>query len=282
MTTSEGRPEPAQNPKIGSSEYFAQLFDVEERHWWSRGMRAVAGAMLDAHLAGASNLRVLDAGCGTGISLSWLEKYSAPARPVGIDVSALALDFCRRRGHPLLLRSSAVHLPFADGSFDLVVCNDVIQHLPGAGADVTALAEFGRVLDPGGLLMVRTNSSQGLANRARRESRDYRRYDRATACAMVREAGLEVVKATHANTLMSVVPTIKRLVRRREPHEHADKGLSIKLLPGPLGSVNTALYGLMKVEARLVSLPFVASPFGQTILVLARKPAPPASVRPHA
>ena len=55
-----------------------------------------------------------------------------------------------------------MNLRFGSGEFDLAHCSDVLQHLPTAGEGAAALAEMGRVLGPGGLLIVRTNATPGL------------------------------------------------------------------------------------------------------------------------
>lgn len=47
--------------------------------------------------------------------------------------------------------ASVTALPFATGAFDVVLCNHVIEHVPGPGAVVTELA---RVLRPGGLAII--------------------------------------------------------------------------------------------------------------------------------
>ena len=47
-------------------EQYAIMARQEERHWWYTGMRRVALAVLDAVLDGQRDLRILDAGCGTG------------------------------------------------------------------------------------------------------------------------------------------------------------------------------------------------------------------------
>jgi ubiquinone/menaquinone biosynthesis C-methylase UbiE len=55
------------------------------------------------------------------------------------------------------LRVSALRaLPFPDASFDLVVTNDVLQHVPEADVGAS-LAELRRVLDPQGVLFIHTN-----------------------------------------------------------------------------------------------------------------------------
>lgn len=97
---------------------------------------------------------VLDAGCGHGQSLPLLHRYFAPSRLIGVDCFAPALKdaqaHARHAGVPVELHSgdcSAIPLP--DASCDIVFCHQTFHHLVYQEA---ALAEFYRVLKPGGLL----------------------------------------------------------------------------------------------------------------------------------
>ena len=73
------------------------MFRVEDRHWWYVGLRALMGQFwLRFGLHG--RLQVLDAGCGTGATLTALDTM---AQPVGVDLSVRAIQFCRKRGHAL-------------------------------------------------------------------------------------------------------------------------------------------------------------------------------------
>ena len=87
-----------ENPAIYSREYFQRLHDVEERHWWSQGMRDVAEALIEAHFGRRDDLDILDAGCGTGITLGWLRRYSRHRPVEGIDVAPEALRRFTREG----------------------------------------------------------------------------------------------------------------------------------------------------------------------------------------
>jgi ubiquinone/menaquinone biosynthesis C-methylase UbiE len=89
---------------------------------------------------------ILDAGCGTGLNLRHLPKGS-----VGIDINPrnVALLQDRLPDH-VVLEGDVEHLPFVDGSFGTVLCTEVIEHIPDPSA---ALAEYRRVLRPGGVLV---------------------------------------------------------------------------------------------------------------------------------
>jgi len=89
--------------------------------------------------------RCLDLGCGTGRYLRILAEAGA-SRAFGADLSAPMLERARA-GRFGVVRAEAARLPFADGSFDIVVCGLVVGHV--AALDAVA-AEAGRVLAAGG------------------------------------------------------------------------------------------------------------------------------------
>lgn len=103
------------------------------------------------------NIRVLDAGCGTGVGTEYLVHLNPQAEVVGIDLSAGALtvaqERCHRSGagrvefHQLNLEEAA-QLP---GEFDLINCVGVLHHLPDPIRGIQSLATK---LAPGGLMHV--------------------------------------------------------------------------------------------------------------------------------
>lgn len=112
-----------------------------------RGWHTLARRFAEAS-QGAPHLRVLDVGCGTGQSR---QVYAAQARRhVGVDLSIAALRHAAAtHGSSTWLQADAAHLPFANGSFDVVAFSSVLHHLPDLRA---ALAEGARVAAPGGLV----------------------------------------------------------------------------------------------------------------------------------
>lgn len=85
---------------------------------------------------------LLDAGCGEGETLARLEP-SLPGHAVAVDLSAEAVAHTARRFPRIeLSRASILDLPFADASFELVLCLEVLEHLEEPDA---ALAELSRV-----------------------------------------------------------------------------------------------------------------------------------------
>ncbi len=103
--------------------------------------------------------RILDIGAGNG---RFARAAAASHRVVALEISAEAIAAMRadagETGGPAICQASGLRLPFAAASFDVVVSQDLIEHLhPGQLAP--HLAEVYRVLTPGGRYLLHTPSS---------------------------------------------------------------------------------------------------------------------------
>src|SRR5436190_12114389 len=195
---------------MNAAEYEA-MFRVEDHLWWYTGMRRIAAQILGERLDGAGRrLAILDAGCGTGGNLAWLARYG---KAYGVDLSPLAVRFCAERHQTTVSRASVLDLPYPDRTFDLVTSFDVIYHL-GVRDDVAALAEMRRVLRPGGWTYVRVPALEPLRSEHDAAVHTRQRYDLAELTDKARRAGLEVVRATYANTLLLPIAATSRLLAR--------------------------------------------------------------------
>ncbi|MDB9376383.1 class I SAM-dependent methyltransferase [Nodularia sphaerocarpa] len=103
------------------------------------------------------DIRILDAGCGSGVSTEYLVHLNPQAQVLGIDLSAgtleVAKERCQRSGAD---RVEFHHLSLYDveqlpGEFDLINCVGVMHHLPDPIRGIQALA---KKLAPGGLMHI--------------------------------------------------------------------------------------------------------------------------------
>ena len=111
-------------------------------------------ARIEANAPADRPLRILDAGCGPGFFSVILSR--AGHQVTGIDGSERMLSHARENAArygvtPEFLKGDFGHLPFADGTFDLVISRNVThtirEHLKVYG-------EWNRVLKPGGVLLI--------------------------------------------------------------------------------------------------------------------------------
>jgi ubiquinone/menaquinone biosynthesis C-methylase UbiE len=243
------------------SEY-AVMAAVEDRHWWYGGMRAIAAALLDTAYRGRSDLQILDAGCGTGGNVLFLQRYG---RVVGIDLAAEALDLGGKRLPGILARASVLQIPFADASFDLVTSFDVIYHraVPDEGQ---ALSEMARVLRPGGRLLARLPAYEFLRSKHDRAVHTRRRYTAGAARSLLEAGGFAVERSSYVNSLLFPLPLAQRLIERALPAlEHSESDLAL-----PSAPLNEALRWPLAAEAAWLARGG-AFPVGLSIVCLARK-----------
>jgi ubiquinone/menaquinone biosynthesis C-methylase UbiE len=239
-------------------DYYRRLHEVDTHHWWHRGMRSIEAALLGDRLQ-RTGQSVLDAGCGTGGFLAWAASTGAFDRLAGSDVSAEAIELAREVVPVAELRVAPLDaLPFPDRDFDLVVVEDVLQHVHQDVLD-RSFTELRRVVRPDGALLVRTNGGR----HARNVRADWRLYDAPTLAHDLERGGFRPVRLTYANLPLSAAAA----AFGRSPQAPTDEHHGI---PEPDASFKTAVGSrLLGVEARYLARPGRSLPYGHTLLALA-------------
>ncbi|MCW5864746.1 MAG: class I SAM-dependent methyltransferase [Anaerolineae bacterium] len=194
------------------SEYHA-IRRIEDHHWWYAGMRAITTALLESLYPGRRDLRILDAGCGTGGAMAHLARFG---RVTGCDLSALALELARTRGLTEFGQASVTALPFAPASFDLVTSFDVLYHR-AVGDPRVALRQFRRVLLPGGRVLLRLPALDWLRGGHDVAVHTARRFTTGSVAAALGDTGFAVERLTYANSLLLPVAVARRLLDRVTP-----------------------------------------------------------------
>jgi SAM-dependent methyltransferase len=243
------------------------LFELEEHHWWFVGMRKVVASLLEGRPP-EKQLRILDAGCGTGLMLEWLRRYGRVSEVHGLDFDSHAVRYCSLRGEERLVQGSIAAIPYPKDSFDLAITLDVLDSYPAD--DVSSpCAELARIMKPGGWLLVRVPAFQFLYSQHDRAVYTKHRYTAGELRARLEEQGLRVERITYANTILFPVVAIWRwLTRSSRPHPQSD----VRPLPSPLRWLNPLLAGLLAVEAAWLRHTPWGLPLGVSVLALARKP----------
>jgi SAM-dependent methyltransferase len=151
---------------------FDQTYEIDEdippRELWEHDRDSVfyfdtvVRRVIETTLDGARG-RVLDVGSGDGHQLLALLRATAPPNLRGVDIHLYGLDLSRvmvaksvrafidEPRAPRIVQGSAERLPFADGTFERIVCQGSLDHFGDAPAFV---GECARVLAPGGRLII--------------------------------------------------------------------------------------------------------------------------------
>ena len=156
-------------------------------------------------------LRGLDAGCGAGardVYQFWLEGYDI----IGIDAVEENIQTAKSL-HPEIadrvsladLRNS---LDFPDESFDFIICDAVIQHIPSEAAVNVTLRELARVLKSGGVLQLMFKNGHGVTTVYDRDygvERSFQLYDEHEILQVMGDYGLSLVEPEDPNLLGGVM-----------------------------------------------------------------------------
>jgi len=222
-------------------------------YWWYRARTELLRAALGDYLG--SPHRLLDVGSADGPSVSWMhgshERFSIDLDPRGLNPGT---GVC----------ASAMALPFADATFDVVGAFDVIEHCE---PEAQAVAELARVLTPGGRLLASVPAYQWAWSDHDVRAGHYRRYTLPRIVSALENAGLTVRRSTYAFAGVFPFFAAERVARRlRRRRSAVPEGL-----PQVSPVLDRVFTGLSAAEARLLHKHDL--PFGSSVFLVADKPA---------
>jgi len=237
---------------------FRLLDQIEEDHWWFVGKRMILRALL-CDLATGS--RILDLGCGTG---GILRDRMDRSVCVGVDRSSLALQICARRGFSTLARADLTRLPFREGSFDVLLLMDVIEHLDD---DVEFLRAASQLVEEGAQVVVAVPAFSLLWSQHDETFEHRRRYTASQLEAVIRAAGLKPERTTYTNSLLFPVAAVWRILSYRLGIGRFAPKHDFWPIPAWL---NLLLLQFYRVEAWLLERRDL--PVGLSVVCIARRP----------
>ena len=231
-------------------------------YWWYRVRSELLELTLrdlvgDGHSPPQS---ILDLGSADGPSVGWLRERG---HRVGMDIDPRGLrvgDVC----------GSAMDLPFAPGSFDVVAAFDVIEHCE---PEARVLAEVNRVLRPGGRFVMSVPAYAWAWTAHDVHNGHHRRYTKRRAVDAVTRAGFDVERATYifAGTFpVFAADRIRRRVTERGARAVVPSPDSVASLPEVSPLAERVLAGLSSIDRRLLARGDL--PFGSSVVIAAAKP----------
>lgn len=228
---------------------------LEDQHWWFRGRRRIVLSFVD-RLPLPEPCATLDAGCGSGRMLDELAGRG-PVR--GVDANPAAVAAAARRGHGAHVAELG-EVPFEEGSFDLILCLDVLEHLED---DVRGLRELARVARPGAQLLLTVPAYPRLWSSHDEAAGHRRRYTARTLRTALAASPWRPVEFTHFNLLLLPLAAGLRLSER--VHRPKARGSHLALTPPP---TDRLLEAPLRLEDRLLRRG-IPLPAGLSLLAVA-------------
>lgn len=244
---------------------YSTMRSLEDDYWWYVGLRDLLLALAGRHCDLSVPMRILDAGCGTGGTLSFLAKALPRSTLFGVDAEAVAVDLARSREAGTVVRASINELPFASAAFDLVVCLDVLY--TKEVEEQRALGELTRVLRSAGLAVINVPAYEFLRGEHDLAIHTRHRYTAKELRDVLERAGFQIQTTTYWNMLLFPFVVAWRRIRR-PPRRGAAPTSDLWQLPRWL---NGLLTGLITKEVRFASR--IPLPFGVSIMGVAKKVA---------
>ena len=238
---------------------------VEDTYWWYQVLRTEVTNDLSCRFGAGKPWRLLDAGCGTGGMLDTLHKAHPAWEMTGLDVSALAVEYCRERGFADVIKGSVDGMPFARASFDVVLSLDVLYHK--GVSEASAVSEIARVVKSGGYVILNLPAFDVLRGRHDVAVHGARRYTIERMRTLLEPVGLRAETIFYWNAWLFVPLLAWRLLSRFEkpPEEIGTKG-DLSQVPSQFNALLTTLGRLDFAACRRLH-----PPFGTSVYTVARK-----------
>lgn len=241
------------------------MYEVEEFHWWYVALHELIISAVRSKRGESGELRILDAGCGTGRLCQLLEGYGSVT---GCDMSPEALELCRKRGLKGLFQADLNSVSLRSSYYDVITSIDTLYHL-AIRDELDVLKKFHDALKPGGVLILNLVAHEFLRSTHDIAVHTRRRYTRKEVVDLLETSGFRVIVSSYRIGFLFLPIATLRFIKKalnfsRDP----------QTVPSDVTAPNPALNRLLlwaaRQENRLVLKSSV--PFGTSVFAIAEKP----------
>lgn len=242
---------------------YRKMYELEDRHWWYVGMRKIAFSIIKQPANRDNFCYILDAGCGTGGTLGYLDGHVSYA--VGIDISKKALELCKIKKIKNLCCADLGSIPFKDKSFDLITSFEVLCQKEVSN-DETVLNEFYRISKKRGKLLIRLPAYNLLYSLHDIAVDTKRRYTKDYLKEKLLKCGFVIKRITYANTLLFPFELLWRIFTRFFQNNNGTLNSDLNKTNRFLNKLFLYVLVLEKMILKRMDLPF-----GLSIICIAEK-----------
>lgn len=226
---------------------YEAMRNVEDNLWWYRVLNKLTLSAIQKRFGDRKDLRILDAGCGTGGLMRHLKAHGY-ADLAGFDLSDAAVELAVESGmnvQKLDLRAGPE--TFRGRTFDVVISNEVLYYLPKPEWQ-PVLASYKPLVATGGVMIMnlaagtkyRGTHDVAVGIRERVEPKEFR--------SVIDGAGFQIRKQKRWPLFLSPAIYLTRAMQRRQLASGLDPDTIESDVKMPSGFVNGVFYGLARLS----------------------------------
>ena len=235
------------------------MFALETTHWWYTTLHKLVECSVNKEWKG-SQLKILDAGCGTGSMMEIVSKYGVVA---GIDNSSQAVSFAKSRGLKNVYEQDLNLWQGPPDFYDIILSLDVLYAVEN---DSSILKKIYSTLKPGGTLILNLPAFEMLRREHDVVVNTKRRYQKKQFIKELTQIGFIIKTASYRQVHLFVFIYFRKLFsklfkQKADPESDLKKSSSW---------VNTILESYGSIENRMI-LSGICLPVGSSLFVVAKK-----------
>ncbi|MDZ7361463.1 MAG: class I SAM-dependent methyltransferase [candidate division KSB1 bacterium] len=241
-----------------ANEYSA-MFQAESEHCWYKSLRDEVAECIALHAKekpAAAEIKLLDVGCGTGGMMLRLQEQFKQINGCGMDFYELPLQFAKKVTRWPLVQADAKQLPFQPGSFDIILCLDVLYTREVFPALDAVLGDTRRLLAPGGMLILQVPAFKALYSQHDVNVHGAHRFTAREIREALQRAGFSRINVYYRyNLFLGLAFILRKIIKRSDTSSH--------VVPPP-ALINFLFYKYLKLESsvnKLLKFPFGLSVF---------------------
>jgi ubiquinone/menaquinone biosynthesis C-methylase UbiE len=241
-------------------EFYRELASLEARNFWFSSRNRLINWVFKRYFPSAKDF--FEIGCGTGFTLSGIQKDFPSMALSGCDIFSKGLDYAQKRvKRAEFYQMDACRLYFKE-EFDVVGAFDILEHVVD---DETALFEMNRVLRKRGGVLLSVPQHPALWSKADEAACHVRRYGSLELKKKVERSGFRILDIIPFVSILLPLMMASRLSSSCLRKKYSLAG-ELKLHP----LINAALENIANVEFSLICAG-IRFPFGSSLLLAAHK-----------
>lgn len=247
-------------------EVYVELESIQDSHWWFIAKREIIMYLIEKYKLlllndAKENLTLCDMGCGMGVLLNALSECG---NVFGMDCELTAIEYCSKLWgeRQILYGKLPDEIPFAPGSFDIMVLSDCLEHID---KDLSALIQTRKLLkNEKSFMVITVPALMCLWGYNDTVVHHRRRYTKKQLVKLVEQSGLHVEMCSYYNFWLFPIIWVVRKVKNILKIKKDDLSENIRSL-----WINKMLYRIFASEKACISKK--GFPIGVSLIMIASK-----------